>query len=158
MSSAPYCWNSGYRGQPGIYACWCLSNPLLICTGVVISCRQMHCTAKHAAMCVSLPAVINHFVAYETEELLVVDPTAIASNYHRQRLALDVISALPFDWLAIGISAGATAVTGDTYMLPGMACLKALHLVGTMHTSEESCLHGPVGGAECVKTVLWLAS
>jgi hypothetical protein len=43
---------------------------------------------------------VSHFVAYETDEMLVDEPGAIAANYRRQRLALDVLSAIPFDWIA----------------------------------------------------------
>ncbi|KAF6256108.1 hypothetical protein COO60DRAFT_1702472 [Scenedesmus sp. NREL 46B-D3] len=58
---------------------------------------------------------VNHCVAYEADELLVDEPGAIAANYRRQRLLLDLLSAIPFDWLAYGTAAAlAAAAVGSS--------------------------------------------
>jgi hypothetical protein len=60
-------------------------------------------------------AGVSHFVAYETDELLVDEPGAIAANYRRQRLLLDLLSAIPFDWIAYGTAAAlAAAAVGSS--------------------------------------------
>lgn len=63
-------------------------------------------TAGH---CQCFSVGVSHFVAYEADELLVDEAGAIAANYRRQRLALDFISAFPFDWVAYAVAAAAAA-------------------------------------------------
>uniref|UniRef100_A0A383VAB8 Cyclic nucleotide-binding domain-containing protein n=1 Tax=Tetradesmus obliquus TaxID=3088 RepID=A0A383VAB8_TETOB len=69
---------------------------------------------------------VSHFVAYETDELLVDEPGAIAANYRRQRLLLDLLSAIPFDWIAYGTAAAlAAAAVGSSASGDGSGAAEA---------------------------------
>lgn len=71
-------------------------------------------------------AGVSHFVAYETDELLVDEPGAIAANYRRQRLLLDLLSAIPFDWIAYGTAAAlAAAAVGSSASGDGSGAAEA---------------------------------
>lgn len=70
---------------------------------LVTGCSMRRGCLGASLLCLLVPHVdagVSHFVAYETDEMLVDEPGAIAANYRRQRLALDVLSAIPFDWIA----------------------------------------------------------
>lgn len=83
---------------------------------------------------VGVAAVVSHFVAYETDEMLVDEPGAIAANYRRQRLALDVLSAIPFDWVAY---TAAVVLASSAVFTPG----------GADHSTTATAATALAGGA-----------
>lgn len=99
----------------------------------------------------SAAAGVSHFVAYETDEMMVDEPGAIAANYRRQRLALDIISAVPFDWIAYGIAAALTTAAVSGGHDPADAAAAAAGAVGaaaaSTHTAAGVGLAGAAGAA-----------